>query len=82
MWCLQAPKVSTKHRKNCAPKIPILLALKSYSCKLVVFLDTNTYILIEDRDFKVYMKKNYGITLDDRYVFIKEHRIEVDTDSA
>ena len=28
------------------------------------------------------MKENYGITLDNCYVFTKEHRIEVDTDSA
>ena len=28
------------------------------------------------------MKENYGITLDNCYVFTKEHRIDVDTDSA
>ena len=82
LWRSQAPKVSRKHKQNCVPKIPILLALKLYSCKPVVFLDTNRYILIEDRNFKTYMKENYGITLDNCYVFTKEHRIEVDTDSA
>ena len=48
----------------------------------MVFLDTNTYILIEDRNFKTYMKENYGITLDNCYVFTEEHRIGVHTDGA
>ena len=74
--------MSRKHKQNCVPNIPILLAIKLYSCKPVVFLDTNTYILIEDRNFKTYMKENYGITLDKCYVSTKEHRIEADTDSA
>ena len=82
LWCSQEPKVSLKHKQNCVPKIPILSTLKLYSCKLVVFIDINTYILIEDRNFKTFMKENYGITLDNCYVFTKEHRIEVDTDSA
>ena len=82
LWRSQAPKVSRKHKQNCVPKIPILLALKLCSYKLVFFLDINTYILIEDRNFKPYMKENYGITLDNCYVFTKEYRIEVDTDSA
>ena len=74
--------MSRKHKQNCVPKIPVLLALKLCSYKLVFFLDINTYILIEDRNFKPYMKENYGITLDNCYVFTKEYRIEVDTDSA
>ena len=48
----------------------------------MVFTDINTYILIEDRNFKTFMKENHGITLDNCYVFTKEHRTEVDTDSA
>ena len=57
LWCSQAPKVSTKYRQNCVPKIPFPSTLKLYSCKLVVFTDINTYILIEDRNFKTLWKK-------------------------
>ena len=82
LWCSQEPKILLKHKKDCVPKIPILSTLKLYSCKLVVFIDINTYILPGDRNFKTFMKENHGITLDNCYVFTKEHRIEVDTDSA
>ena len=45
-------------------------------------MDINLYILIGDRNFKAFMKENYGITLDNCYVFTKEHGIGVHTDGA
>ena len=48
----------------------------------MVFIDINTYILIKDRNFKTFMKENYGITLDNCYVFAKELRIDIDIDNA
>ena len=48
----------------------------------MVFIDINLYILIGDRNFKAFMKENYGITLDNCYVFTKEHGIGVPTGGA
>ena len=46
------PNVSRKHTKNGAPVFLILSALKMLLCELVVFIDMNTYVLLEGRNFK------------------------------
>ena len=58
--------------KNCAPEFLILSALKLSSCELVVFVDMNTYILTEDRNFKTFLKANYATALDGCYIFTKK----------
>ena len=44
--------------------------LKS-TCGLVVFIDMNTYILAEGRNFKTFLKKSYAVALDSYYLFTK-----------
>ena len=66
-----APKVSTKHTKNCAPEFPILSALKLHSCDLVVFINKNAYLLTEDKNLKTFLKENYSVGLDSCYIFTK-----------
>ena len=41
-------------------------------CGLVVFTDMNAYVLTKGRNFKIFLKKNYAIILDGRYVFTKK----------
>ena len=56
-----APKVSTsRDTKNCAPELLILSALKLPSCGLVVFIDMDTFILTEGRNFRNFSKENYA----------------------
>ena len=38
----------------------------------MVFINTNTYILTEDRNFKVFLKANYAIALGSRDMLIKK----------
>ena len=45
-----APKVQVSTQKNCEPEFLILLALKSPSCTLAIFIDMNTFILTESRN--------------------------------
>ena len=52
------------------------------SSVLVIFIDMNTYILTERRNFKTFWKENYAVGLDSCYVFNLEHRTEHDIDSA
>ena len=59
-------------QKNCVSKFPVLSALKSPSCRLVVFIDMNTNILTEGRNFKTFLKENYAIALDSCCLFTKE----------
>ena len=40
----------------------------------MVFIDMNTYILSEDRNFKVFLKANYAIALGSCYMLIKKMR--------
>ena len=48
--------------------------------KHLVFIDINTYILTEDRNFKTFLKENYAIALNICYMFTKnmlvEHKIK------
>ena len=59
-------------QKNFGLEFPILSTLKLYSCVLVVFIDMNTYILAEGRNFKTFLKENYTT----------EHGTDHDIDSA
>lgn len=67
----EAPKVSTRHQKNCAPESLILSALKLPLCELA-FLDIDSYILTEDINFKILLRENYAIVLDSCYMFTKK----------
>ena len=62
-------RVSQPGIKKCLPEFSILSALKLRSCELLVFIDMNTYILIEDKDFWAFLKKNYAVALDSCYMF-------------
>ena len=46
-------------QKNCAPEFSILPALKLPSCGLVVFIDMNTFILTDGRNFERHSYKTY-----------------------
>ena len=59
-------------QKNCVSEFPVLSALKSPSSRLVVFIDMNTNILTEGRNFKTFLKENYAIALDSCCLFTKE----------
>ena len=47
-------------QKSCVPE---------FLYGLVVFIDMNTYILTEGKDFKAFLKQNYAITLERCYLF-------------
>ena len=67
---MHSTKNTSRHtQKNGAPKNLIPLALKLPSCKLVVLIDGNTYILTEGR--KTVLKENYAIALDSCYILTK-----------
>ena len=57
-------KVSTRPQKNYASEFLILPALKLPSCQLLAFIDMNTYIITESRNFKTFLKKKYATALD------------------
>ena len=63
-------------------QFPTLSALKIPSCGLDLFIDMNTYIITEGRNFKAILKENYAMTLDSCYLFNVEHGIEYDVDST
>ena len=45
----------------------------------MVFIDMNSYLMTEGRNFKTFLKDNFGINLDSCYIFTKkivEHEIE------
>ena len=69
LWWRMAPKVLTRYKKDCTPENPILSVLKLRSYGLVVFIDMNTYILTEGRNFKTFLKENYAVDLDSCYIF-------------
>ena len=71
-WCTHAPKVSKKNRKNCVPEFQNLSAFELPWCGLLLFIDMNTYILTEWRNFKTFLKENYPIALDSYYLFTKK----------
>ena len=50
-------------QKSCVPE---------FLYGLVLFIDMNTYILTEGRDFKAFLKQNYAITLERCYLFTKK----------
>ena len=66
LWC------SNVYKKSYVPKFPIFSALQLRSCEVVVFIDMDLYICSEDRNFKTFLKKNYVITVDSCYLFIKK----------
>ena len=51
---------------------PILSALKLPLYWVLVFIDMKTYILIEGRNSKTYLKVNYAITLDSCHLFTQK----------
>ena len=53
-------KKKKKKKKNCAPEFLIPLAFKLPSYGLVVFIDMNTFVFTEDRNFKTFLKENYA----------------------
>ena len=61
-------------QKNFIPVFPVLSALKLPSCRLMVFIDINTYILTEDISFKIFLKKNDATVFDSCYLFTKKCR--------
>ena len=65
LWCILKPRVCQNgtHR-NCASKFLVLLALKLLSSRIVVFIDMDTYILTECRNFEAFLKENYAIASD------------------
>ena len=73
-------------QKSCVPEFPILSAHKLSLFGLVVFIDINTYILTEGRNFKRFLKENYAIVLSSCYLFTYllnvENGIERDIASA
>ena len=42
------------------------------TCRLVAFIDMNTYILTEGRNFKTFLKENDATSLDCCYLFTKK----------
>ena len=46
--------------ENCVTEFPILSTAKLPLCELVVYIEMNTYILMEGRKFKTLLKENYG----------------------
>ena len=58
-------------QKNCVQEFPIISTLELPSCGLVVFVDMNTYILTENRNFKTFLKKNYAVDWESFYLFTK-----------
>ena len=68
-------------QKSCLPEFSILLTLNLPLYELVVFVDMDTYILTENRNFKTFLKENYAIALDSCYLFTKK-LFEHDNDSA
>ena len=58
-------------QKNGPPEFLILSVLKLLSCGLVVFMNMSTYILIEGRNCKTFLKESYPIALDNCDIFIK-----------
>ena len=58
-------------QKNCVQEFQIISTLELPSCGLVVFMDMNTYILTENRNFKTFLKKNYAVDWESFYVFTK-----------
>ena len=71
VWCMCAPKVSTE-KKDWVLKFQVLSALYLLSCWLVVFIDMNTYILIESRFSKTFLEENYPIAFSSCYLFTKK----------
>ena len=57
-------------QKNYVSEFPILPALKSPLCGLVVFVDMNTYILIEGKNFKTFLQENDVIAMDHSMYFL------------
>ena len=71
--CTRGTKSLKKvHKKNCSPEFLIFSAVKLPSCELLVFIDMNTFILIEGTNLWTFLKKNYGIALDSYYMFTKK----------
>ena len=57
-------------QKNYVSEFPILPALKLPLCGLVVFVDMNTYILIEGKNFKTFLQENDVIAMDHSMYFL------------
>ena len=47
------------------------IRISNPSCKPVVFIDMNTYILTQDKSFRTFLKKKYAVALDNCYMFTK-----------
>ena len=79
-----APKFSTRHTKKKFTRIFSALTLPS--CRLVVFINTNTYILTGGTNFKTSLNENYSIALDSckLHIYLKnvENGFEHDVDSS
>ena len=62
LWCILKPRACQNgtHR-NCASKFLVLLAPKLLSSRIVVFIDMDTYILTECRNFEAFLKENYEL---------------------
>ena len=56
-WCTRAPEVKA-YKKLC---IRIFDCFSLHITFMVIFIEMNTYILTEGRNFKTFVKKNYGI---------------------
>ena len=74
-----ASKVITKDIKKLCSGISN--SFNPTSREIVVFIDMDTYILTEGRNFKTFLKENESVALDSCYFFI-EHGIENDADST
>ena len=60
------------HTKNYIAKFPFFSAIKLPPCELVVFTDLIWTCITEDRNFKIFLKENYTITLHSSYLFTKK----------
>ena len=63
-------KSQTRHKKIVYQNLQFFQPLRITFMWTLVFIDLNTYILTEDRNFKTFLKENYAIALDSCYTYL------------